>query len=236
MKRIVIILISLVAMLPLLSLATDQKEDSDVELKTFADKISYVLGHEIGRSLKDSPTEIDFEKFLRGIEDSLKDQKSLIDPDEANQIKQEFSRQVQESRTKKMAAIAEKNQKAEEAFLAENKKKEGVITTESGMQYMVLEKGDGPIPQRTDKVKVHYQGTLLDGSEFDSSYKRGQPATFQVGGVIAGWTEALQLMTVGSKYRLFIPSKLAYGNRGAGRSIGPNEMLIFEVELVGIEQ
>jgi FKBP-type peptidyl-prolyl cis-trans isomerase len=201
MNRIVIVLISLVILLPFLSLATDQKKDSDVELKTFADKISYVLGQEIGNGFKESPTNINLELFMRGIKDRLDDQKSLLDPDEANQIKQEFSRQVQESRAKKIAAISEKNQQAEAAFMAENKKNKDVVTTESGLQYMVLKK----------------------------------PATFQVAGVIAGWTEALQLMNVGSKFRLFIPSKLAYGKRGAGGKIGPNEMLIFDVELLEIK-
>ena len=235
MNRIVIVLISLVILLPFLSLATDQKKDSDVELKTFADKISYVLGQEIGNGFKESPTNINLELFMRGIKDSLDNQKSLLDPDEANQIKQEFSRQVQESRANKIAALSEKNQQAEAAFMAENKNKEGVITTQSGLQYTVLKKGDGSKPTRNDTVTVHYRGALLDGTEFDSSYEREQPATFQVAGVIAGWTEALQLMNVGSKFRLFIPSKLAYGKRGAGGRIGPYEMLIFDVELLEIK-
>jgi FKBP-type peptidyl-prolyl cis-trans isomerase FklB len=235
MNRIVIVLISLVILLPFLSLATDQNKDSNVELKTFADKISYVLGQEIGSGFKESPTNINLDLFMRGIKDSLNDQKSLLDPDEANQIKQEFSRQVQESRAKKIAAISEKNQQIEAAFMAENKNKEGVVTTESGLQYMELKKGDGSKPTRSDTVTVHYRGALLDGTEFDSSYERDQPATFQVAGVIAGWTEALQLMNVGSKFRLYIPSKLAYGQRGAGGKIGPNEMLIFDVELLEIK-
>jgi len=235
MNRIVIILISLVILLPFLSLATDQNKDTDVELKTFADKISYVLGQEIGSSFKESPTEIDLELFMRGIKDSLNEQESLLEPNEANQIKQEFSRQVQESRTKKIAALSEKNQQAETAFMAENKTREGVVTTESGLQYMVLKKGDGSRPTSSDTVTVHYRGALLDGTEFDSSYERNQPASFQVAGVIAGWTEALQLMNVGSKFRLFIPSRLAYGKRGAGGKIGPNEMLIFDVELLEIK-
>ena len=235
MNRIVIILISLVILLPFLSLATDENKDSDVELKTFADKISYVLGQEIGSGFKESPTDIDLELFMRGLKDSLNEQKPLLDPDEANQIKEEFSRQVKESRAKKIAALSEKNQQAEAAFMAENKTREGVVTTESGLQYMVLRKGDGSRPKSSDTVTVHYRGALLDGTEFDSSYERNQPASFKVAGVIAGWTEALQLMNVGSKFRLFIPSKLAYGKRGAGGKIGPNEMLIFDVELLEIK-
>jgi FKBP-type peptidyl-prolyl cis-trans isomerase len=236
MKRILVVLIGLVILLPFLSLATDQKKDSNVQLKSFADKLSYVLGHEIGNSFKESPTEIKLELFIRGIEDSLEGRKSLLEPEESNQIKQEFSRQVRERRRQANAALAETNQKAEEAFLADNKKKQGIVVTDSGLQYKVLQKGDGPKPQRSDTVKVHYRGILLDGSEFDSSYNRGQPATLRVGGVIPGWAEGLQLMNVGSKYRLYIPAKLAYGNRGAGRKISPNEMLIFEVELLGIEK
>ena len=134
-----------------------------------------------------------------------------------------------------MKELGEKNRKEGEAFLAENKKKKGVITTESGLQYMVLEKGDGPKPKATDTVSVNYRGTLIDGTEFDSSYKRGKPVTFPVKGVIAGWTEALLLMNVGSKYKLFVPPNLGYGGRGAGRLIGPEATLIFEVELLGIE-
>lgn len=136
----------------------------------------------------------------------------------------------------KMKADAQKNLKEEEEFLKKNKDAEGVKTTASGLQYLVLKEGDGEIPTATDQVKVHYKGTLLNGSEFDNSYTRGQPAVFPVNRVIAGWIEALQLMKVGSKYKLFIPSRLGYGEMGAGREIGPNSMLIFEVELLGIEK
>ena len=236
MRRAVICLIVLVVLLPFLSLATDQDRAAVTELKSFSEKISYVLGQEIGNSFKESPVEIDLDIFIQGMSDSLKGAKSLLDADETNQIKQEFSRQVQESRQTQMAALSQKNRADGEAFLAANKNKEGVVTTTSGLQYKVLKKGDGPKPQNNDRVTVHYRGTLLDGTEFDSSYKRGKPATFQVNGVIRGWTEALQLMNVGSKYQLFIPSDLAYGTRGAGRKIGPNSTLIFDVELLGIEE
>jgi FKBP-type peptidyl-prolyl cis-trans isomerase len=225
-----------VILLPFLSLATDQDKDTPVQLNSFSEKISYVLGQEIASSFKESPVEIDRDIFIQGMNDSLKGRKSLLDADETNQIKQEFSRQVQQSRQTQMSALSEKNRAAGAAFLAANKNKEGVVTTASGLQYKVLKKGDGPKPQNNDKVTVHYRGTLLDGTEFDSSYKRGKPATFQVNGVIRGWTEALQLMNVGSKYQLFIPSDLAYGTRGAGRKIGPNSALIFDVELLGIEE
>jgi FKBP-type peptidyl-prolyl cis-trans isomerase FklB len=131
---------------------------------------------------------------------------------------------------------AEKNIKAGEEFLAANKVKEGVVTTESGLQYKVIEEGSGPKPSPTDNVTVHYKGTLINGEEFDSSYKRNQPATFPVNGVIKGWTEALQLMSKGSKWELYIPSEIAYGAQGAGGAIGPNEVLIFEVELLEINK
>ncbi len=236
MRKVVIVLIGLVILLPFLSLATDEEKDTDVELKSFEQKLSYMLGQQIGNNIKESPTEIDIDIFVSGIRDSLKGNKSLLSDEETNQVRQEFSRQVQETRNQKMAALSGKNLKDGEAFLAENKKKEGIVTTDSGLQYKVLKQGDGPKPQSTDKVTVHYRGTLLDGTEFDSSYKRGQPASFQVGGVIRGWTEALQLMNVGSKYQLFIPAGLAYGQRGAGQRIGPNSMLIFDVELLNIEK
>jgi FKBP-type peptidyl-prolyl cis-trans isomerase len=236
MRRVVIVLIGLVILLPFLSLATEEEKDTDVELKSYAQKLSYMLGQQIGNNIKESPTEIDVDIFVSGIKDSLKGSKSLLNEEETNEIRKEFSRQIQESRNQKMAALSGKNLKDGQAFLAENKKKEGIVTTDSGLQYKVLKKGDGPTPLSTDKVTVHYRGTLLDGTEFDSSYKRGQPASFQVGGVIRGWTEALQLMNVGSKYQLFIPSDLAYGQRGAGQRIGPHSMLIFDVELLSIEQ
>ncbi len=236
MRRLVICLIVLVLLLPFLSLATDQDQATVAELKSFEEKISYVLGQEIGYSFKESPVEIDLDIFIQGMNDSLKGRKSLLDSDETNQIKQEFSRQVQQSRQTQMSALSEKNRAEGETFLAANKNKEGVETTASGLQYKVLKRGDGPKPQKNDRVSVHYRGKLLDGTEFDSSHKRGKPATFQVSGVIRGWTEALQLMSVGSEYRLFIPSDLAYGQRGAGRKIGPNATLIFDVELLDIEE
>jgi FKBP-type peptidyl-prolyl cis-trans isomerase FklB len=134
-----------------------------------------------------------------------------------------------------MKIMGEKNKKEGEAFLAANKKKEGVITLPSGFQYKAIKEGTGKTPKATDTVTVNYRGTLIDGTEFDSSYKRGQPATFRVNGVIAGWTEALQLMKEGSKWELFIPANLAYGERGAGAAIGPNAVLIFEVELISVK-
>lgn len=202
---------------------------ADKELETDEQKLSYALGLEIGTFLKGLGTEIDLELFQRAIEDQLKGRKPLISPEEAAQIKSASMRRMQTAKSKS-------NEAEGEAYLQKNAKKKGVVTTASGLQYEVLKEGNGPKPKATDRVKVHYRGTLVDGTEFDSSYKRGSPATFAANRVIAGWTEALQLMNVGSKYRLVIPPKLAYGERGAGGRIGPNATLIFEVELLGIEK
>ena len=147
-----------------------------------------------------------------------------------------FAMKMQKEQMQKMEALAKENKKQGEVFLAENKKKKNVTTTKSGLQYIVLRKGKGKKPKATEQVKVHYKGTLIDGTEFDSSYKRREPVTFPVNRVIPGWSEALQLMNVGSKYQLFIPSNLAYGERGGGPQIGPNATLIFEVELLSIEK
>jgi len=218
--------------LPLISPAADQ--NSQKQLQTYQEKISYVLGREVGRSFKESPTKIEIDIFMQGLADGLKDSKSLLTPEEEKAVKSEFTKQINQDRARKQAALSDTNLKAEKEFLIDNKSKAGVKTTASGLQYKVLRQGTGAKPQATDKVKVNYRGTLIDGTEFDSSYKRNKPAIFPVNGVIAGWTEALQLMSPGSKYRLFVPSKLAYGARGAGKMIGPNAILIFDVELLEI--
>ncbi|MCK4905054.1 FKBP-type peptidyl-prolyl cis-trans isomerase [bacterium] len=207
---------------------------ADEKLTTPSEKLSYMMGMDIGTFLKEVPREIDFEIFTRGVKDVYNGEQTLLTQEEAEQIKQAFVKEMQTEAILKMNEIKEKNKKDGEMFLAENKNKEGVITTASGLQYIVLTKGTGLSPKIDDKVKVHYSGTLLDGTEFDSSYKRGEPVTFPLNGVIAGWGEALQLMNVGGKNRLFIPSELAYGEQGSG-PIGSNSMLIFEVELLGIE-
>jgi len=230
-----------------------KKEDSVIKkeaaknngLKIAREKLSYAIGLQFADGLKNSPKEvkenIDFSFVTQGIEDSFKDRKLLLTQEEAKKELMTFAMKMQKEQMQKMKMLAEKNKKQGEAFLAENKKKKDVITTKSGLQYIVLRKGEGKRPTATDTVKVHYKGTLIDGTEFDSSYKRGEPVTFPVNRVISGWTEALQLMNVGSKYQLFIPSDLAYGEQGAGRPgpdqlIGPNAALIFEVELLSIEK
>jgi FKBP-type peptidyl-prolyl cis-trans isomerase len=198
------------------------------------ERYCYMIGIDIGNSLKELGIDVDYNALVWGIMDVLKQREHLISDSAMMALKQEFSTEMQSKQMAKRQAAGDKNQKDGEAYLSENKKKEGVITTASGLQYSVLTKGNGPKPAATDVVKVNYKGTLVDGKEFDSSYKRGQPAEFQVNQVIPGWSEALQLMNVGSKYKLVIPPQLGYGDRGAGPDIGPNAVLVFEVELLEI--
>ena len=199
-------------------------------------KYSYMIGLDIGMSLQNLKMPLDTNALLWGMDDILKKRPQLLTEAEVAKIKQEFGMQMQQQQMSQMKENGAKNTKEGDAFLAENTKKKNVVTTASGLQYTVEKQGTGPKPKATDKVKVNYKGMLLDGKEFDSSYKRGTPAEFPVTGVIPGWTEGLQLMPVGSKYKFFIPSKLAYGERGAGNDIGPNATLIFEVELLGIKE
>ena len=236
MKTILSTLVALILSLSLLSCSSGEKSASKKALKSDSERFGYALGMDIGNSLKEMQADIDLPSLMAGLRDTFEGTEALLTPEEAAEVGKEFSKKMQEKQAEKNKNLAGKNREEGEAFLTENKKKEGIVTTERGLQVMLLEEGDGPKPKATDQVKVHYQGTLLDGTEFDSSYKRGQPVTFPVNGVIAGWTEALQLMKVGSKVRLFIPSDLAYGERGAGQRIGPNATLIFEVELLGIEK
>jgi FKBP-type peptidyl-prolyl cis-trans isomerase len=230
MKNLYRFVAAAIAFLPLMAWSADKAATPPPELKTSQDKLSYVLGREIGQGLSDSPSKIDLNIFMRGIQDTLNNRKSPITPEETEKVKAEFSAQMRDAQSKKMAAMADQNAKAEESFLAKNKSQKGVVTTDSGLQYQVIKEGTGEGIKETDKVKVHYRGTLIDGTEFDSSFARNQPAVFDVKGVIPGWTEGLQLMKFGGKYRLWVPSKLGYGARGAGRVIGPNSLLIFDVE------
>jgi FKBP-type peptidyl-prolyl cis-trans isomerase FklB len=217
------------------------------ELKTKKEKLSYAMGVSSARNLKRflqaQSLDVDINMVERGYRDGLKDAKPLLEDQEMQELLTELQKELnakqQEMMAKqqeKMKELGEKNKKEGAEFLAENKKKEGVKTTASGLQYKVITEGKGKTPTATDTVTVNYKGTLIDGTEFDSSYKRGQPATFPVNGVIKGWTEALQLMKEGSKWQLFIPAELAYGERGAGGQIGPNAVLIFEVELLSIKE
>lgn len=204
-------------------------------LKDEKDKVSYSIGLEIGNKLKSQSIDINADILASGVKDGLSGSKPLMTENEIQETMTAFQKEMMAKQAEKTKALAEKNKKEGDAFLEENKKKEGIKTTSSGLQYKVLKDGEGPMPKAIDTVTVNYRGTLVDGTEFDSSYKRGEPATFPVNGVIPGWVEALQLMKVGSKFQLFIPSGLAYGERGAGQQIGPNSSLIFEVELLSIQ-
>jgi FKBP-type peptidyl-prolyl cis-trans isomerase FklB len=217
-------------------LASHAMAEEKVELKTQKDKASYAIGLDMGNSLKKNEIDVNPDILFRGIKDAMSGGKPLLTEQEIKDVITALQKDLQAKQQEKMRVLAEKNKKEGESFLAENKKKDGIITLASGLQYKIIKNGGGKMPKATDSVTVNYRGTLIDGTEFDSSIKRGQPATFQVSGVIPGWTEALQLMREGSKWQLFIPSNLAYGERGAGGSIGPNAVLIFEVELISINK
>src|SRR5215471_7900190 len=200
------------------------------------EKVSYALGMNMGSNLRRQGIDIDPNVLSQGLKDGLSGGKTVMTEDEMVNVLTQWQTDNQARQAEKQRQLAESNQKEGEAFLAANKTKEGVVALPSGLQYKVLTQGTGPKPTAEDSVVCNYRGTLIDGKEFDSSYKRGEPATFPVSRVIKGWTEALQLMPVGSKWQLFIPPDLAYGPRGAGQDIGPNSTLIFEVELLSIQE
>ncbi|HXU49815.1 MAG TPA: FKBP-type peptidyl-prolyl cis-trans isomerase [Candidatus Binatia bacterium] len=204
-------------------------------LTTEKQKDSYALGMNVGRDLSRQPIDIDVTPFLQGMRDALEKRKSQLTDDEIKAALAQLQSQATTKAEAENKILGEANLKQGEEFLAGNKTKPGVVALPSGLQYKVITAGTGPKPTAADTVVCDYRGTLINGKEFDSSYKRGQPASFPVGGVIKGWTEALQMMPVGSKWELFIPPDLAYGARGAGPDIGPNSTLIFEVELHSIK-
>lgn len=204
-------------------------------LKTQKDRVSYVIGMDIGTNLKKQSIDVNPDLLFKGIKDGLSGNKAMMSDQEIKETIAAFQKEMQTKQEEVAKKMGEKNKKEGEAFLAENRKKEGVMTLPSGLQYKVLKKGSGKKPKLTDTVTTHYKGTLIDGTEFDSSYRRNQPVSFPVSGVISGWTEALQLMEEGAKWQLFIPPQLGYGERGAG-PIGPNATLIFEVELISIQE
>ena len=218
--------------------AEPPKTDFSKIFKDEKEKISYALGMNVGNSLKGNlktqDVDVDTETLVKAFQEGLNGSATRITEAQDREILNEFRKELRVKQQEKQKMLSEKNKKDGTAFLAENKTKPGVTTLPSGLQYKILTEGTGPIPKSGDTVTVNYRGTLLDGTEFDSSFKRGQPATFKVTGVIKGWTEALQLMKTGSKWRLVIPPELAYGERGTP-AIGPNATLTFEVELLSIK-
>jgi FKBP-type peptidyl-prolyl cis-trans isomerase FklB len=215
--------------------AATVKTQEPLTLDTQKDKESYAIGMSFGSSLRKQSVEVETDILIRGMKDSLAGGKTLLTDDEQKAVLTTLQADIRKKQEEKMAQAGEGNIREGQEFLAANKSKGGIVTLPSGLQYKILQAGTGPKPTAADSVVCNYRGTLINGTEFDSSYKRGQPATFPVSGVIKGWTEALQLMPVGSKWQLFVPADLAYGARGAGPGIGPNSTLIFEVELISIQ-
>ncbi|MEY4198795.1 MAG: hypothetical protein RLZZ265_535 [Verrucomicrobiota bacterium] len=209
--------------------------DPKMTLKDNKDKVSYSIGLNIGKSMKQEGLDINPDALAAAMKDVFSGAKPQLTDEEVQAVMQEFQKEMMAKRMKGQQEGLTKNKAEGEKFLADNKKKEGIKTTASGLQYKVIKDGTGKTPKATDTVSTHYRGTLISGKEFDSSYKRGEPAEFPVNGVIKGWTEALQLMKEGAKWQLFIPSELAYGERGAGQDIGPNSTLIFDIELLSVK-
>lgn len=204
------------------------------ELKTFKDKLSYSMGLDMGTYLNGIGDELDYNRLIEGLKIGYDGGKSLLSAEETQAVQQEFAQKMKAKQEAEMLAMQEANKKSGDEFLATNKKKEGVTVTESGLQYEIVTAGTGNSPQATDTVTVHYKGTTIDGTVFDDSSQRGEPAVFGVNQVIPGWTEVLQLMKEGAKYKVAIPSTLAYGERGVPPMIEPNSVLVFDVELISI--
>ncbi len=233
MKKIIFILIGIM----LITTAFAQKKpakgakaaEQAIEMKTMMDSVSYIIGIDIARNLQKNKLEVIPDLLSKGLKDHFTGAPSLVSDEQMQNLMGRFQQIMMAQE------MAEKNKKDGEAFLAQNKTKEGVITTASGLQYKIITKGNGKIPTAQDTVVAHYKGTLVDGTEFDNSFKRNEPATFPVTGVIKGWQEALQLMPVGSKWEIYVPSELGYGDQGAGQVIPPGAALIFEIELISIK-
>jgi len=233
MKRAMIWLVFvLVLSFGMSAIAEEKKQINIQETKDFNRQISYALGYDIFRNVN-KHMELDLEYFIKGVTDNHKGEPDM-DEDHLRQMLMAYQRIAREKQMEKNKLVFEKNRADGAKFLEGNKLKEGVITRSSGLQYKILEPGEGPLPGPDDTVECHYKGSLLDGTVFDSSFRRGKPAVFQVGGVIQGWVEALQLMPVGSRWELYVPADLAYGDQGAGDVITPGQTLVFEVELLGI--
>lgn len=205
-----------------------------VSLDSTEQRLSYSIAYSVGARMGADDIPLDSDAFVQGVSDALEGTEPRLTPEEMQAEMQAYQETAMAEQEAAQAALAEANEAASAAYLEENAAREGVVVTDSGLQYEVLEEGEGAVPGPEDTVEVHYRGTLVDGTEFDSSYSRGEPVTFGVGQVIPGWTEALQLMPVGSKWEIVVPSDLAYGAGGAGQVIGPNAALVFEVELLSI--
>lgn len=235
MKRIIALVVVSLLCGPALLCAAEKPKAAGT-LTTFQEKLSYSMGLDVGTYFKGMGDDISLDILLKGINDAYAGSEKKLTKEEIAAVQKEFAEKMQARQAEKMKTMLEKNKKSGLAYLETNKKKKGVIVTKSGLQYEVLKKGDGPLPKATDTVKVDYIGTLVDGTEFDNSVKRGEPAVFGVGQVIPGWSEALQLMNVGAKFRVVIPSELAYGDNGAPPVIEPGSVLVFEVDLRSIEK
>jgi len=232
MKKLV--MIAIIISLGLVSCNRNKVDKSD--LKTLKDKASYALGLDIGKNMRKGQMEVDADKLLAGIKEGLlSDTSKVLTDAEVEKVMEQFQQELVGKQQKQMKADADKNKKEGEAFLKENTKKQGVVTLPSGLQYKVIAAGKGKKPTLDNKVVVNYRGTFINGKEFDSSIKRGQPAVFPVKGILKGWEEALQLMSVGDKWNIYLPADLAYGDRGAGGIIPPGATIIFEVELLDIK-
>jgi len=231
-------LIAGIGLAALLSACNQQAtaNDETIKLDTQTNKASYSIGIQMGSQMAPIKDLLNQDAIMMGFKDIMSGTEPKLTLEEMQTVMQEFQKTIAEKQQAKKTAMSASNDAEGEKFLSENKTKEGVITTESGLQYKVITAGTGATPKATDTVVTHYSGTLINGKVFDSSYKRNSPATFPVNGVIKGWTEALQLMKGGAKWQLFIPANLAYGERGAGANIGPNEALIFEIELLEIKK
>ncbi|MEN3371030.1 MAG: FKBP-type peptidyl-prolyl cis-trans isomerase FklB [Verrucomicrobiota bacterium] len=227
MKRLIICLAAFYA-------ASTGLAQDKAQLKDQKDKASYSIGHDIGTTFKKQNIEVNLDALVAGLKDAISGRAPALTKEERDKTLEVFQKEMMEKQVAASKEAATKNAAEGEKFLAENKKKDGIKTTASGLQYKVLKEGTGPMPKDTDTVMTNYKGTLIDGTEFDSSEKHGGPATFRVTGVIKGWTEALQLMKTGSKYQIFVPSNLAYGEKARSQEIGPNSTLIFELELLSI--
>jgi FKBP-type peptidyl-prolyl cis-trans isomerase len=221
--------------LGVLLLAFPVHAEETLVLKTPMEKVSYGIGVDVARNFMRLGIKFDTDILVRGLRDSLAGEKLLLTEDDLRATMSAYQRELIQKQTEAIKIAAAENKKISDAFLTENKAKKGVVTLPSGLQYQILTAGDGRKPNEAETVECNYRATLVNGTEIDSSYRTGQPGTFKVAGLITGWSEALKLMPVGSKWRLFVPPELAYGERGAGRDIGPNAMLIFELELIAIK-